>query len=69
MSEPRDATDTVQRPRRGGPDPVFTASFRFQEDPAILKQIEELASNAGHSVAAEIRRALRFWLEAWETGS
>jgi hypothetical protein len=67
MSEPGDTLKSVQRQRRGGPDPVFTASFRFQEDPAILKRLEEHASDSGHSVAAEVRAAIRYWLSAWET--
>jgi hypothetical protein len=64
MNEPTLVPETVQRPRRGGPDPVFTASFRFQEDPAVLKELEALASSSGHSVAAEIRSAVRYWIAA-----
>jgi hypothetical protein len=43
---------------------VFTASFRFQEDPAVLKELEALASRSGHSIAAEIRSAVRYWIAA-----
>jgi hypothetical protein len=64
MNESTLAPETVQRPRRGGPDPVFTASFRFQEDPAVLKELEALASRSGHSIAAEIRSAVRYWIAA-----
>jgi hypothetical protein len=45
---------------------VFTASFRFQEDPAVLKELEALASRSGHSIAAEIRSAVRYWISATE---
>jgi hypothetical protein len=53
-----------QRPRRGGPDAVFTARFVFHEEPAILEKLEQLAFRSGHSVAAEIRSAIRYWISA-----
>ena len=69
MSGPGDILQSVQRPRRGGPDPVFTASFRVQEEPAIPKRLEEHASDSRHSVAAEVRAAIHYWLSARESGS
>jgi hypothetical protein len=69
MNEPGSHPEMEQRPRRAGPDPVFTARFVFHEEPAILEKLERAAFRSGHSVAAEIRAAVRYWLDAWETES
>jgi hypothetical protein len=39
----------------------------LQEEPQIISRLEDAAERSGHSVAAEIRAALRWWLK--ETGA
>jgi hypothetical protein len=44
----------------------FTRRFVFYEEPAVIAKINELAVQTGHSLSAEIRAALRYWVKAWE---
>jgi hypothetical protein len=43
----------------------FSKRINFFENPAIAEKLERLATSSGHSLAAEIRQALRFWISAW----
>ena len=54
---------------RPGPPPRFTSRVVVMEQPEVLAKLEQLASDSGHSVAAEIRSAIRYWLQAWESES
>jgi hypothetical protein len=54
MNEPRDVTETVKRQRRPGPPPRYTGRLVLQEEPEIIRRLEEAAEVSGHSVAAEV---------------
>jgi hypothetical protein len=38
----------------------------LQEEPEVICRLEAAAERSGHSVAAEIRAALRWWLKETE---
>jgi hypothetical protein len=44
----------------------FTRRLTVLEEPAIAARLEELARQRGYSLGAEIRHALRFWLQQHE---
>ena len=47
----------------------FTARLVAMGDPAVIEKLTEMSRGAGHSLAAEVRGALRFWIAAWEESS
>lgn len=53
---------TVQPPQVTRPR--FTARIVILEQPEVAERVAQAAEIAGHSVAAEIRGAIRYWLEA-----
>ena len=57
--------DTKQA-RNAGDRARFTTRIVFLEDPNVAEELERSAIEAGRSVAAEIRGAIRYWLSAWE---
>jgi hypothetical protein len=38
----------------------------LQEEPEVIRRLEQAAELSGHSVAAEIRAAVRWWLKETE---
>jgi hypothetical protein len=66
MSDPGDATETVRSQHRPGPPPRFTGRLVLQEEPEVIRRLEQAAELSGHSVAAEIRAAVRWWLKETE---
>jgi hypothetical protein len=44
----------------------FTARLVVLETPDIARKIARMAESSGHSLAAEVRAALRFWIAQWE---
>ena len=56
-SYPTAAPEAVERPR-------FSQRLVILETPEIAERVVEAAEIAGHSVAAEIRGAIRYWLQA-----
>jgi hypothetical protein len=59
---------TAKRPRvRADRQPArYIRRLVVLEEPRVVEKLEELASASGHSVAAEIRGAVRYWISAWE---
>lgn len=45
----------------------FTHRLVVMEDPLIVEKVSDLAESAGHSVAAEVRGAVRYWIRQWES--
>ncbi len=41
----------------------FTRRVAFHEEPAVVAELERLAASWGHSMASEVRSAIRFWIE------
>jgi hypothetical protein len=44
----------------------FTRRLVVLEEPRVAARIEELAGEAGHSMSAEIRTAVRWWIRSIE---
>ncbi|MDP9329996.1 MAG: ribbon-helix-helix domain-containing protein [Actinomycetota bacterium] len=44
----------------------FTHRLQVHEDPNIAEQIRKLSRDSGRSLAAEVRAAIRYWLQANE---
>ncbi len=44
----------------------FTARIPFFERPEVAEKLARMADQNGHSLAAEIRGAVRFWIQSWE---
>lgn len=45
--------------------PRFTRRLVFMEEPEVAETLERYANESGRSVGAEIRGAIRYWIEAW----
>jgi hypothetical protein len=41
----------------------FTRRVTFHERPSIVAGLQKLAEARGHSLASEIRNALRYWIQ------
>ena len=61
--------EIVKTHRRPGPPARYRARVVLMEEPEIVEKLDRSAIKAGHSVAAEIRAAVRSWLSAWESES
>ncbi|HUE95085.1 MAG TPA: hypothetical protein VMN39_00410 [Longimicrobiaceae bacterium] len=43
----------------------YTTRMVILEEPAVAAKITHMAHERGHSVAAEVRGALRYWIAEW----
>lgn len=67
VTEAGDAVNSTQsQRRRPGPEARFTSKIVVHEEPQVVRELGEAAERSGGSVAAEIRRAIRYWLSANE---
>ena len=49
------------------PDPKrFTARLVVLEEPEVAEKIARMARENAHSLAAEVRGAIRYWIDAWD---
>jgi predicted DNA-binding protein len=48
---------------QGGQVARFVRRVAFHEEPEVLQRLEELAHDNGRSLAAELRGAIRYWLD------
>jgi hypothetical protein len=46
----------------------FTQRLVVMEEPEVIESLQQQARDSGHSVAAEVRAALRYWRSVWEQG-
>jgi plasmid stability protein len=44
---------------------VFTARMVVMERPEIAEEVSRRAAASGRSLAAEVRAAIRYWLDGW----
>jgi hypothetical protein len=55
-------TAAPERPGR------YSTRLVVLEEPRVIEQVRQLALENGHSLGAEVRQALRYWLDANDRG-
>ncbi len=48
-------------------EPRYTQRIVILEEPKVIERVRGMAEASGHSLAAEIRQALRWWLRSNES--
>ena len=57
--------DTAEARTLGDP-PRYTHRLVVLEEGQVVDRLASMASESGHSLSAEVRSAIRFWIKAWD---